>query len=84
MEKTLQAMHRDGAQPPESVQPEEGRQLTASVGELAIAQDLEGYFAPEEWAEALHDDISLDDVRWALSTITGSLAEAVIALRQER
>ena len=39
---------------------------------------------PEEWAEAAHDDISLDEVRRALSTIPGSLSEAVIALRQER
>jgi len=32
----------------------------------------------------VHDDIGLDEVRRALSTISGSLSEAVIALRQER
>jgi hypothetical protein len=48
------------------------------------SQNLAGYFTPEEWAEANHDDISLDEVRRALSTIPGSLSEAVIALRQER
>jgi hypothetical protein len=47
-------------------------------------QDLAGYFTPDEWAAAIHDDIGLDEVRQALSTITGSLSEAVIELRQER
>ena len=47
-------------------------------------QDVAGYFTAEEWAEAAHDDITLDEVRRALSTISGSLSEAVIALRQER
>src|ERR1041385_7553734 len=32
---------------------------------------------PEEWAEAAHDDITLDEVRRALSTISGSLSAAV-------
>ena len=43
-------------------------------------QDIAGYFTPEEWAEALHDDILLDEVRSALSTISGSLSESVIEL----
>ena len=47
-------------------------------------QDIAGYFTPEEWAEALHDDISLNEVRRALSTISGSLSESVIELREER
>jgi hypothetical protein len=47
-------------------------------------QDLAGYFTPDEWAAAIHDDIGLDEVRQALSTITGSLSEAVIELQQER
>ena len=47
-------------------------------------QDIAGYFTPEEWAEALHDDILLDEVRSALSTISGSLSESVIELREER
>jgi hypothetical protein len=49
-----------------------------------VGQDLAGYFTPDEWAESVHDDISLDEVRQALSTIPDSLSEAVIALRQER
>ena len=47
-------------------------------------QDIAGYVTPEEWAEALRDDISLDEVRRALSTICGPLSEAVLDLREER
>ena len=46
--------------------------------------DVAGYFEPEEWEAAKHDDVSLQEVRWALSSIPGSLADAVIALREER
>src|SRR6516165_11276149 len=48
-----------------------------------LGQDLKGYFTPEEWSKAERDDISVDQVRQALSTISGSLSEAVIALREE-
>jgi hypothetical protein len=59
--------------------------LKRGIGDpTSVSQDLAGYFTPEEWAEAVHDDIGLDEVRRALSTIPGSLSEAVIALRQER
>jgi predicted DNA-binding antitoxin AbrB/MazE fold protein len=71
-------------QPLETVPLEEGQTATVTISEPGIvSQDLAGYFTPEEWAEA-HDDIGLDEVRRALSTISGSLSEAVIALRQER
>ena len=86
MEKRLQAVFRDGVlQPLESVPLEEKQQVTVTISDPTnVGQDLVGYFTPEEWAEAVHDDISLDEVRQALSTIPGSLSEAVIALRQER
>jgi predicted DNA-binding antitoxin AbrB/MazE fold protein len=86
MEKSLQAVYKDGVlQPLESVPLEERQQVTVTIGDPANASpDLAGYFTPKEWAEAVHDDISLDEVRRALSTIRGSLSEAVIALRQER
>ena len=79
-------MYKDGVlQPLETVPLEEGQTATVTISEPSIVrQDLAGYFTPEEWAEAAHDDISLDEVRRALSTISGSLSEAVIALRQER
>jgi predicted DNA-binding antitoxin AbrB/MazE fold protein len=86
MGKSVQAVYRDGVlQPLEGVPLDERQQVTETINEPTnVGQDLAGYFTPEEWAEAVHDDISLDEVRQALSTIRGSLFEAVIALRQER
>jgi hypothetical protein len=56
-----------------------------TIGDPAhSSQDLAGYFTLGEWAEAVHDGVTLDEVRQALSTIPGSLSETVIALRQER
>lgn len=42
------------------------------------------YFDPVEWELSKQDDISLEEVRRALSTISGSLSDAVIAARDER
>ena len=86
MEKKLQAVYKDGVlQPLEALPLEESQQVTVTITDTPTnGQDIAGYFAPEEWAEAAHDDITLDEVRRALSTISGSLSEAVIALRQER
>jgi len=86
MEKRVQAVYENGVfRPLESVQLEERQEVTVTVGDPPIvSQDIAGYFTPEEWAQAVHDDISLDEVRRALSTVSGSLSEAVIALRQER
>jgi len=86
MEKRLQVVYKDGVlRPLEAVPLEESQQVTVTISDpTVVSRDLAGYFTPEEWAEAAHDDISLDEVRRALSTISGSLSEAVIALRQER
>lgn len=86
MEKRLQAVYKDGVlQPLEPLPLEETQQVTVTITDpAAVGQDVAGYFSPEEWAEAAHDDVSLDEVRRALSTISGSLSDAVIALRQER
>ena len=86
MEKRLQAVYKDGVlQPLEPLPLEETQQVTVTITDPAtVGQDVAGYFSPEEWAEAAHDDVSLDEVRRALSTITGSLSDAVVALRQER
>jgi predicted DNA-binding antitoxin AbrB/MazE fold protein len=73
MEKRLQAVYKDGVlQPLEAVPLEDERQVTVTITDPAIVgQDVAGY-------------ISLDEVRRALSTISGSVSDAVIALRQER
>ena len=86
MEKRFQVVYKDGVlQPLEAVPLEDRQQVTVTIHDPAtFGQDLAGYFTPEEWAEAAHDEISLDEVRRALSTISGSLSDAIIALRQER
>ena len=86
MEKRLQAVYKDGVlQPLEPVPLEERQQVTLTISDAAVvSQDVKGYFTPEEWLKAERDDISLEQVRQALSTISGSLSEAVIALREER
>ena len=86
MEKRLQAVYKDGVlQPLEAVPLEDKQQVTVTITDPStVGQDVAGYFSPEEWAEAAHDHISLNEVRRALSTISGSLSDAVIALRQER
>ena len=86
MQKKLQAVYKDGVlQPLEPVLLEERQQVTLTITDAApLTQDLRGYFTTEEWSTAERDDISLEQVRQALSTISGSLAEAVSALREER
>jgi predicted DNA-binding antitoxin AbrB/MazE fold protein len=86
MEKRLQAVYKDGVlQPLEALPLEERQQVTVTItAPTTVGQDIAGYFTTEEWAEAAHDDVTLDEVRRALSTISGSLSEAVTALRQER
>jgi len=86
MEKRLQAVYKDGVlQPLEALELEDKQQVTVTITDATpVGEDVAGYFSPEEWAEASREDISLDEVRRALSPISGSLSDAVIALRQER
>jgi predicted DNA-binding antitoxin AbrB/MazE fold protein len=86
MEKRLQAVYRDGVlQPLEPVPLEEQPQVTLTITDAnTVDQHVKGYFTPEEWSKAERDDISLEQVRQALSTISGSLSETVIVLREER
>ena len=86
MEKRFQTVYKDGVlQPLEPVPLEERQQVTLTISDAAaVSQDVKGYFTPEQWSKAERDDISLEQVRQALSKISGSLSEAVIVLREER
>ena len=86
MEKRVRAVYRDGIlQPLEALQLENMQQVTVTITDSPdIDDDLAGYFTPEEWAEAARDGVTWDDVRQALSRISGALSDAVIAQRQER
>ncbi len=86
MGMTFEAIYENGVlRPLESLALRNMQHVLVTIsGAPVTADDLEGYFEPEEWEAAKHDDISLQDVRRALSSIPGSLADAVIASREER
>ena len=86
MEKTFEAVYKDGVlQPMEPLPLQEMQQVTVTIADApVIDDDLAGYFLPEEWAASAHDEVVWEDVRRAFSGISGSLSEAVIAQRQER
>ena len=63
----------------------EGQQVTVTVSDDAdVFLNHPLLVSPNEWAHAEHDDIGLEEVRRALSTIHGSLSEAVLEERRER
>jgi hypothetical protein len=86
MEKTVQAVYENGVlHPLEPLLLGERQQVTVTISdaiELAPSHPL--LVSPDEWSSAAHDDIGLDEVRRALSTIHGSLSEAVLDERRER
>jgi predicted DNA-binding antitoxin AbrB/MazE fold protein len=86
MEKIFQAVYKDGVLRPDEPLPlKEMQRVSVIINDSPAADgDVAGYFAPEEWAAAAFDPISWDDVKRALSGISGSLSGAVIAQRQER
>jgi predicted DNA-binding antitoxin AbrB/MazE fold protein len=86
MERRLQAVYKNGVLLPlEALPLEERQQVTVTIVDLgSVGQEIAGYFSPEEWAQAALDTVSLDEVRRALATISGSLSDAVIAQREER
>jgi predicted DNA-binding antitoxin AbrB/MazE fold protein len=83
---TFEAVYENGAlRPLESLtRPDLQHVLVTISAAPATAVDIAGYFEPEEWEAAKHDDISLREVRRSLASIPGSLAEAVIESREER
>jgi len=86
MEKTVQAVYEQGAlHLLEPVPLGERQQVTVTISDgIDIAPDQPLLVSPEEWAEAADDDIGLDEVRRALSSIRGSLSAAVLEERRER
>lgn len=86
MEKTVQAVYENGAlHPLAPLLLRERQQVTVTISDSSgISPDRPLLVSPDEWAEAANDDISVDEVRRALSTVHGSLSEAVIEERRER
>jgi predicted DNA-binding antitoxin AbrB/MazE fold protein len=86
MNKTFGAVYEDGVlRPLETLTISNMQHVLVTVSDIpATAAAVAGYFEPEEWEAAKHDDIDLEEVRQARGSIPGSLADAAIALREER
>ncbi len=86
MPRTFEAVYEDGVLKPTQplTLPDHARLLVTIVDETAFFSDPSVYFSAEEWERANADDITLEEVRRALSSIDGSLSDAVIESREER
>ena len=86
MEKTVQAVYENGVlHPLEPLLLGERQQVTITISDASdISPDHPLLVPSDEWAEAANDDITLDEVRRALSTVRGSLSDAVLEERRER
>jgi len=86
MEKTVKAVYENGVlHPLEPLLLRERQQVTITISDATdLLPDHPLLVSAEEWSDAAQDDISLDEVRRALSTIHGSLSQAVLEERRER
>jgi predicted DNA-binding antitoxin AbrB/MazE fold protein len=86
MEKTVQAVYENGVlHPLEPLPLQERQQVTLTVHDtIGPSSDSSLLVSPEEWSAAARDDIDIEDVRRALSTIQGSLSDTIIEERRER
>ena len=83
---TFEAVYENGVfRPLESLALADSQRVLVTISDgTATADEVPRHFEPEEWEAATQDDVSLEEVRRALSSIPGSLADAVIASREER
>ena len=83
---TFEAVYEDGVlRPPESLSLSDQQHVRVTIADASSYDDeIASLFEPDEWEAAKHDDITLEEVRQALSSIPGSLSDAVIESREER
>ncbi len=86
MQKTFESVYENGVlRPLEALPLEDGQHVCVTISESpARTADASAFFSPAEWQAAQQDPITLEEVQNALSSITGSLSETVIALREDR
>ena len=86
MEKTVQAVYEGGVlRPLEPIPLKERQEVTVTISDEGNIPGNHPLLAsPDEWAAAASDEISLDVVRRALSTIRGSLSETILDERRDR
>ena len=83
MQKTFEAVYENGVLRPMVPLPLANAQHV-QVTIVDVDTDIAQYFDASEWEESKRDEISLEAVQLALSSIRGSLSDAVIASREER
>jgi predicted DNA-binding antitoxin AbrB/MazE fold protein/predicted nucleic acid-binding protein len=84
VEKTFEAVYENGVlRPLENLDLSDMQHVLVTISD-STATDASAYFEPGEWSAARHDDISLEVVRRALSSIPGSLSDTVNSSREER
>jgi predicted DNA-binding antitoxin AbrB/MazE fold protein len=85
MEKTVQAVYEGGVlRPLEPIPLEDHQEVTVTISDGDnIPREHPLLASPDEWA-IVNDDISLEEVRRALSTIHGSLSATIIDERRDR
>ena len=82
MERSIEVIYEDGVlRPLEPIALRERQRLTVIVSD---APDSPLLVSPEEWAADADPSVSHDDVRRALSSIRGSLSQAILDERRER
>ena len=85
MEKTVQAVYEGGVlRPLEPLSLEDRQEVTVIISDKSNLHEHSLLVSADEWATAADDDISLDEVRRALSTISGSLSASIIDERRDR
>ena len=82
----MQAIYEDGVlRPLEPLSLDDHQEVTVTISEGGnIPRDHPLLASAEEWADAYGDNITLDEVQRALSTIRGSLSETTIDERRDR
>ncbi len=82
----MQAIYEDGVlRPLEPLSLDDHQEVTVTISEGGnIPRDHPLLASAEEWADACGDNITLDEVQRALSTIRGSLSETTIDERRDR
>ena len=86
MEKTFEAVYEHGVlRPLEALRLPNNAHVMVTIADIGgNGHDVADYFTGDEWAAAAHDQISLEEVRQALSSIPDSLADTVAASREDR
>jgi len=86
MTKTFKAVYEKGVLRPvdELSLPDQSRVTVTISDATPFEGDASAYFSEEEWERAKTDTVTLEEVRRALSSIDGSLSDAVIESRDER